>query len=112
GAPRRAPREQPRAGRQELLTTTFDTFEHRVRAQLTRMLGAGGFDATRDVLAITVNRWPHGYADRYTAVWEPCGIAGAPLPCVAARQPFGRITIANADAAAYAYTDAAIDQAY
>jgi spermidine dehydrogenase len=31
---------------------------------------------------------------------------------LAARQPFGRIAIANADAAAYAYTDAAIDQAY
>jgi spermidine dehydrogenase len=29
-----------------------------------------------------------------------------------ARQPFGRIAIANADAAAYAYTDAAIDEAY
>ena len=33
-------------------------------------------------------------------------------PCVRARQPFGRITIANSDAAAYAYTDAAIDQGY
>ena len=33
-------------------------------------------------------------------------------PCVAARQPFGRIAIANADADAYAYTDCAIDQAY
>jgi hypothetical protein len=31
---------------------------------------------------------------------------------VTARQPFGRITIANSDAAAYAYTDAAIDQGY
>jgi spermidine dehydrogenase len=31
---------------------------------------------------------------------------------VLARQPFGRITIANSDAAAYAYTDAAIDQGY
>jgi spermidine dehydrogenase len=105
-------REQHRAGRQELLTTTFDTFEHHVRAQLTRMLRAGGFDATRDVLAITVNRWPHGYAYQYNSLWDPFWIDGGPLPCVAARQPFGRIAIANADAAAYAYTDAAIDQAY
>jgi spermidine dehydrogenase len=29
-----------------------------------------------------------------------------------ARKPFGRITIANADAGAYAYTDGAIDQAW
>ena len=105
-------REQHRAGRQELFTTTFDTFEHNVRGQLTRMLGAGGFDATRDILALTVNRWPHGYAYQYSSLWDPFWIDGGPLPCVAARQPFGRIAIANADAAAYAYTDAAIDQAH
>ena len=105
-------REQHRAGRQELFTTTFGAFEQNVRAQLTRMLGAGGFDASRDILALTVNRWPHGYAYQYNSLWDPFWIDGGPLPCVAARQPFGRIAIANADAAAYAYTDAAIDQAY
>jgi spermidine dehydrogenase len=107
-----AAREQHRAGRVELLTTTFDTFEQNVRDQLTRMLGAGGFDAARDIRALTVNRWPHGYAYQYNSLWDPFWISGGPLPCVAARQPFGRIAIANADAAAYAYTDAAIDQAY
>jgi spermidine dehydrogenase len=105
-------REQHRAGRMELVTTTFDTFEQNVRDQLTRMLGAGGFDAARDIRALTVNRWPHGYAYQYNSLWDPFWISGGPLPCVAARQPFGRIAIANADAAAYAYTDAAIDQAY
>jgi len=105
-------REQHRAGRLELVATTFDTFERNVRGQLARMLGAGGFDATRDVLALTVNRWPHGYAYQYNSLWDPFWIDGGPLPCVAARQPFGRIAIANADAAAYAYTDAAIDQAH
>jgi spermidine dehydrogenase len=107
-----AAREQHRAGRVELLTTTFDAFEQNVRDQLTRMLGAGGFDAARDIRALTVNRWPHGYAYQYNSLWDPFWISGGPLPCVAARQPFGRIAIANADAAAYAYTDAAIDQAY
>jgi spermidine dehydrogenase len=104
-------REQHRAGRVELLTETFDTFEQHVRDQLGRMLGAGGFDAARDIRAITVNRWPHGYAYQYNSLWDPFWINGGPLPCVAARRPFGRIAIANADAAAYAYTDAAIDQA-
>jgi spermidine dehydrogenase len=33
-------------------------------------------------------------------------------PCVIGRQPFGRISIANSDAEAFAYTNAAIDQAY
>jgi spermidine dehydrogenase len=105
-------REQHRAGRLELFRTTFDTFERNVRDQLARMLGAGGFDPARDVLGLTVNRWPHGYAYQYNSLWDPFWIDGGPLPCVAARQPFGRIAIANADAAAYAYTDAAIDQAH
>ena len=107
-----AAREQHRAGRQELFMTPFAAFEQAVRAQLTRMLGAGGFEASRDILALTVNRWPHGYAYQYNSLWDPFWIDGGPLPCVAARQPFGRIAIANADAAAYSYTDAAIDQAH
>jgi len=105
-------REQHRAGQRELFTTTFDTFERNVRDQLARMLSAGGFDPTRDIVAITVNRWPHGYAYQYNSLWDPFWIDGGPLPCVQARKPFGRIAIANADAAAYAYTDAAIDQAH
>jgi spermidine dehydrogenase len=105
-------REQHRAGQRELYTSTFDTFERNVRDQLARMLGPGGFDPARDIVALTVNRWPHGYAYQYNSLWDPFWIDGGPQPCVAARQPFGRIAIANADAAAYAYTDAAIDQAH
>ena len=105
-------REQHREGRRELLTTAFDTFERNVREQLTRMLGPAGFDPARDMLALTVNRWPHGYAYQYNSLWDPFWIDGGPLPCVEARRPFGRIAIANADVAAYAYTDAAIDQAH
>jgi len=105
-------REQHREGRRELLTMTFDTFELNVQQQLTRMLGAAGFEPTRDILALTVNRWPHGYAYQYNSLWDPFWVDGGPLPCVQARRPFGRIAIANADVAAYAYTDAAIDQAH
>ena len=76
-----------------------------------RMLAPAGFDPAREIVAITVNRWPHGYAYEYNPLWDP-EWAPEDQPCVRARQPFGRITIANADAAAYAYTDAAIDQAY
>jgi spermidine dehydrogenase len=105
-------REQHREGRRELLTMAFEAFERNVREQLTRMLGPAGFDPARDILALTVNRWPHGYAYQYNSLWDPFWIDGGPLPCVEARRPFGRIAIANADAAAYAYTDAAIDQAH
>jgi spermidine dehydrogenase len=87
------------------------TPEDTVRDELGRMLGAGGFDADRDVEAITVNRWSHGYADEYNALFEPEWPAGE-RPCEVGRRPFGRIAIANSDAAARAYTDGAIDQAW
>ncbi|HEY2145196.1 MAG TPA: NAD(P)-binding protein, partial [Steroidobacteraceae bacterium] len=50
--------EQNRAGRVELQTTTFETFERNIREQLNRTLAGGGFSAARVITAITVNRWP------------------------------------------------------
>jgi spermidine dehydrogenase len=105
-------RDQHRAGRAELLATPFPAIERKIRDQLARILGPGGFDPAADVLAITVNRWPHGYAYQYNSLFDAYWLEGGEQPCVAARRPFGRLAIANADADAYAYTDAAIDQAH
>jgi spermidine dehydrogenase len=44
GLPRK---EQNRAGQQELLSMTFDQFELKIRQQLARMLGPGGFGSGR-----------------------------------------------------------------
>ena len=104
-----AARDQHRAGRQELFETSFDQIERNIREQLNRILGPGGFDAARDILGITVNRWPHGYSYQYNSLFDPFWLEGGPTPCEIARQPFGRISIANADSAAYGYADAAID---
>jgi spermidine dehydrogenase len=108
GAPRR---DQYRAGRYELLSTNFETIERNTREQLQRMLGDGGFDAARDIAAITVNRWAHGYAYEYDS-YSDRDLPLGPRPNVIGRKPFGNITIANSDAAARAYTDAAIDEAW
>ncbi|MEZ4456679.1 MAG: NAD(P)/FAD-dependent oxidoreductase [Gemmatimonadales bacterium] len=104
-------RDQHRAGRFELLATPFEKLEREIRSQLGRMLGGHGFDPARDIAGITVNRWSHGYTYEYNALWDPIWEAGK-APNEIARRPFGRITFANADAAAYAYTNAAIDEAY
>jgi spermidine dehydrogenase len=106
-------RDQHRVGRAELLQTPFATFETNIREQLRRVLGPGGFVAERDIAAITVNRWPHGYAYEYNPLWDPDSFFdGGVTPNQIARRPFGRITIANSDAAAAAYTDQAINEAY
>jgi spermidine dehydrogenase len=104
-------REQQRAGHYDLLATSFETFERNIRDQLARVLGGAGFDPARDIEAIIVNRWPHGYAYEYSPLWDPDWPEGK-RPCDIARRRFGSITIANSDAAAAAYTDQAIDQAY
>jgi spermidine dehydrogenase len=110
-APGLPEREQHKVGRAELLVTPFATFERKIRDQFLRVLGPGGFDPARDIDAITVNRWPHGYAYEYNPLFDPDWKPGE-SPCEIGRKPFGRITIANADAAAAAYTDQAMDQAY
>ncbi len=105
-------KEQYRAGRYELFSTPFETFERNVRDQLGRMLSPGGFDPARDIQAITVNRWPHGYAYEYNSLFEPIDRPSSERPCVIGRQPFGRIHVANSDADGHAYTNIAIDQGY
>jgi spermidine dehydrogenase len=104
-------RQQQVAGRYELLSTSFETFERAIRDQLVRTLHDGGFEPGRDIEAITVNRWPHGYGYEYNPLFDP-DWPEAERPNVIGRQRLGRIAIANTDSAATAYTDQAIDQAW
>lgn len=104
-------RDQHRAGRADMLATSFETFERNIRSQMGRILGPGGFDPARDITGITVNRWPHGYAYEYNPLWDPDWAPGQ-APHEIGRKRFGRLAIANSDAGAGAYTDVAIEQAH
>ena len=104
--------EQWREGRRRLLETPFATFEHHVRDQLDQALSGAGFDAGRDIRAITVNRWSHGYAYSPGLTWEPEWKTEAEKPWVIGRRRFGRIAIANSDSGAGADTNTAITQAW
>lgn len=104
------PRQRRDLARAFLYSTPFSTFEAKIKDQLNRIFGAGGFDADRDIEAITVNRWPHGYADPLDGLDDPEWKEGE-APNIVGRQRFGRITIANSDAGAEAETGPAIEQA-
>lgn len=104
-------RRQHRSSRMRMLTMDFEDFEREVRTVLDGMLGPAGFSAADEILAITVNRWPHGYAYDYLDLWDPEWPPGE-APHEIARKPFGKITFANSDAGAYAMTEVAIDQAW
>lgn len=108
GLPRR---EQHKAGMRELLATPFDQIELETRRELARVLGPGGFDPAGDILGITVNRWPHGYAYTYDTLADP-DLPEEERPHVVARRPFGLVAIANSDAGAAAFINVAIDQAH
>jgi spermidine dehydrogenase len=110
GAPNRGltAREQFPAGQRALMQMTFADFEARIRDELDRMLGAGGFSSARDIAAITVNRWPHGYGYVENSLFDGDDY-GKVLEL--ARTTVGRVAIANSDAGGDAYAHLAIDQA-
>ncbi len=101
-------RELNRLARHQVYATTFETYEKEIRDQLQGLLGEHGFNHATDIEAITVNRWPHGYAYEYMSLddpqWEP-----GQAPHEIGRAQFGRISIANSDSEGRAYLDAAID---
>jgi spermidine dehydrogenase len=98
GAPRL---EQFREARYRMLSLQFKDYEQEIREHFSGMLPKELFDFDRDVESITVNRWSHGYANGGPGDSTRIG-----------RQPFGRITIANADSAPGSYIHVAIDQAW
>ncbi|MGE8337478.1 NAD(P)-binding protein [Pseudomonas laurylsulfatiphila] len=103
-------RDQARAGRGRLYGQSFEQLEAQLRDQLQRMLGPGGFNHETDILAITVNRWSHGYAYFSNSLYDDADESEKLMNL--ARQPVGRVSIANSDAAWSAYAHAAIDEAY
>ena len=107
GLPRK---EQNRIGQQELLTSSFEQFELTVRQQLARMMAGTGFDPAQDIAAITVNRWPYGYAYTYDSLADP-DVPPEQRPHILGRQRYHLVAIANSDAGAAAFTNQAMDEA-
>lgn len=112
GAPGLGIKDQFRAGRIEMYETTFETYERELRLQFNAALGPYGFDAARDILGITVNRWGHGYSYWYSPLYDDFLKTGQEPPHLRARKRFGRITIANTDSGGTDSTALAIDMAW
>ena len=100
-------RDQFRIGRQKLLDMSFEEIEKHVRGDLDRMLGPGGFSSGRDIAAITVNRWSHGYAYGQNSLFDKDDEFAA--TSALARRKAGNVAIANSDSEWSAYAHSAID---
>ncbi|MCP4903904.1 MAG: NAD(P)-binding protein [bacterium] len=101
-------RDLYRLGRHQLLATSFEDYEKTIREQLTGLFAATGFDADRDIEAITVNRWSHGYAYGYSDLYDPEWPEGE-APHELGRMPLGRISLAGSDTHADAHLNGAVD---
>lgn len=99
------PERQMELGRYELEAKSFEDLEREIRTELDHVLGPWGFDAARDVVGITVNRWGHGYA------LFPFPSDGPP-PYVRGRERVGRISFAGADAGGTPWSQAALEQGW
>jgi spermidine dehydrogenase len=88
--------EQGHLGRGEMISTPFREYERQIRQQFTDMFARTGFDASRDIAGIILNRWGHAYASPAPGFYF--GKDGKPAPGDVLRSaPFGRIAFANVD---------------
>ena len=96
------------------MTTPFETIERNVRDQLQQSLEDGGFNASEDIVGITVNRWSHGYSYWYNPLFDTVydDYNDPRYPHILGRKRHGNIVIANSDSAANAMLESAIEEAY
>lgn len=94
-------REQAAIGRQEILSLALDDYESWVRDDLQKVFGPFGFDAERDIAALSVCRWGHGYA------YPDPGFLTDGARNVAAA-PEGRVFYANTDLDGFSHLSGAI----
>ena len=88
--------EQGHLGRAEMIGTPFREYERQIREQFSNMFAGSGFDASRDIAGIILNRWGHAYASPAPGFYF--GKDGKPAPGDVLRAaPFGRIAFANVD---------------
>jgi spermidine dehydrogenase len=88
--------EQGHMGRAEMISTSFREYERQIRQQFSDMFARTGFDASRDIAGIILNRWGHAYASPAPGFYF--GKDGKPAPGDVLRAaPFGRIAFANVD---------------
>jgi spermidine dehydrogenase len=94
--PGKSAEQQGHMGRAEMISTPFREYERQIRQQFTDMFARSGFDASRDLAGIILNRWGHAYASPAPGFYF--GKDGKPAPGDVLRAaPFGRITFANTD---------------
>jgi spermidine dehydrogenase len=88
-------KEQGHIGRGEILSTSFADYERQIREQMLVMFSDGGFDPSKDIAGIILNRWGHAYVN--PGLGFRFGLNGKTAPPDIIRKPFGRIAIGHSE---------------
>ncbi len=88
--------EQTVRGRTELFSTPFRTYERLIREQFTVMFERSGFNASRDIAGIILNRWGHAYLSPQPGFFFGKDGKGGPGDTIR-NHPYGRVAFANSD---------------
>ena len=86
---------QGKIARAQILTTPFADYEQQIRLQMTKLFSMAGFDSSRDIAGIILNRWGHAYSNPWPGY--AYGISGEPSSQQVLRQPFGRISFGHSE---------------
>lgn len=101
-------REMCQMGRHEVYTKSYEELEEPMLAQLKEIFALAGESLDEALLAVTINRWGHGYSYEENELWDDETAAEQVQQRV--QQPIGNIHIANSDAAWGPYMHVAIQQ--
>jgi len=93
------PKAQGLAGRAELLSKSYATYEKEIVDQMTRMFSDHGFDAESDIAGIVLNRWGHAYISPQPGFHF--GKDGKNAPREIVRKGYGRIQFGHSELTGY-----------
>jgi spermidine dehydrogenase len=88
-------REQGVRGRETLLATPFAEWERKLRTRMNRLFGESGFDASRDIAGIILNRWGHARMVQPPGFYY--GTGGRQSPREIVEEGWGRIVIGHSE---------------
>lgn len=103
-------RDMYRSGRRALNSQNYENLKKEMLDQLRSIYQAAGENLDKVLVAVTINRWAHGYSYEQTGLWDSDNSAENTTSAIQKR--IGNIFIAGADAAWMPYVNGAIDQAY
>ena len=93
--PGRSAYEQVVLGRERLMSTMFADYERQCREQMIKLFGDSGFDPSRDIAGIILNRWGHARLVQPPGWYY--GRNGEPPAREVVEKGFGRVAIGHSE---------------